>query len=275
MSTPKKKTKVYVGIPTTGTVADLQSYVLRDIAERYKDHVELVYPSMLCRRIFHDYARNGIVEEFMATDCDVLWFLDSDVVPQMHVMDLVALYLDKWEAAAAPYPVFIGQPGEQFPQIVYTIYNGRVGGGMGAANVPKEGHDYVDGAATGCIFLKRSIFEKLEKPYFEFKFDKETRALTEGEDLGFCLKLNKLGIKFFVDFSAVCKHYKNVCLTDVNNYAMSFALKAVDEFDRRIKEQVQEAVLQALQKGKEMGRKEAMQEASGVRTTQSGLILPG
>lgn len=269
-----KRTKVYVGVPTTGSVVDVQQFILRDIAERYKDHIELVYPTVCTRRIFHDYARNEIVDEFMASDCDVLWFLDSDVVPPRHVMDLVAIHGDKWEAAAAPYPVFISQPGEPVNQITFTIYKGQYNGGLGAANIPMEGHDWVDGAATGCLFLKRSIFEKLEKPYFEFKYEPESRKMIEGEDLGFCLKLVKLGIKIFVDYSAVCKHVKNICLLEVNNYARTFANKAVQSFDVSIKEQVTEAVLKAFQEGKKAGKKEAMQEATGVKTTKSGLILP-
>ncbi len=270
----KKRIKVYCGFPSNGTVVDMQPYVLREIADRYQDVVELVYPPHVAHRIFHDCARNAIVEDFLATDCDILWFLDSDVVPPRHVMDLVALHADKWEAAGAPYPVFMAQPGQDTRQIVFTVYKGAAGNGLGAANIPMEGHDWVDGIATGCIFIKRSVLEKMKAPYFEFHYNPETRELIKGEDFDFCFKLKELGIKFFIDYSATCKHMKNVCLLEMNNYAMSYAKKAVEAYDARIKEQVTEAVLNALRKGKEIGRREAMEAAGAPRTTKSGLILP-
>lgn len=269
-----KPIKIYMGIPSTGTRSDLQCYILREIEDRYKEQVELVYPKQCAHRIFHDYARNEVVKEFLDTDCDVLWFLDSDVVPPHHVMDLVALHYNKWEAAGAPYPVFMSQPGQEQRQIVFTVYEGHNGGGLAPANIPMEGQKFVDGIATGCIFVKREVFERLNAPYFEFEYDSETRALTKGEDIGFCLKLSKLGIKFYVDFTAVCKHYKNVCLLELNAYAMDYAQKAVSAHHYAVREQVQEAVMAALQKGKQLGRKEALEEMRGERTTKTGLILP-
>lgn len=269
-----KPVRVYLGIPSTGTRSDFQCYVLREIEERYKGRVELVYPKQCTHRIFHDYARNEVVKEFLETDCDVLWFLDSDIAPPHYVMDLVALHYNKWEAAGAPYPVFMSQPGQEQRQIVFTVYEGMNGGGMAPANIPMEGHKFVDGVATGCIFLKRGVLERMSAPYFEFEYDIETRGLTKGEDIGFCQKLAKLGIKFFVDFSATCKHYKNVDLLEMNAYAMDYAQKAVLTYDGMIKEKVQEAVMAALQKGKQLGRKEALEEARGERVTKGGLILP-
>jgi len=85
------------------------------------------------------------------------------------------------------------------------------------------------------------VFDKLERPYFEFKYDPITRAPVEGEDIGFCLKLHRLGIQFFIDFSMVCKHYKNnIDLLEMNNYAMSYAQKCVDYQRRAIEDQVKQ-----------------------------------
>src|SRR4051812_8912917 len=102
-----KPIKVYMGIPSTGDRVDSQSYALRVIEKRYADQVELVYPKDCVQRIFHDAARNAIVEEFLASDCDVLWFLDSDICPPPHVIELVTKHWDKWEAAGAPYPIWM------------------------------------------------------------------------------------------------------------------------------------------------------------------------
>jgi len=238
-----KRWKLYVGIPSIGSVSDFQPHQLRKLEALYKDEIEFVYPTQLCQRIMHDAARNGIVEDFLATDCDILWQLDSDVTPPDHVLDLVSRYGATWEAAGAAYPVFMSQPGQTFRQIVFTVYKGinPEKTSLAPAPCPQEGTDWVDGLATGCLLLKRSVFEKLEKPYFEFKYDPITRAPIQGEDLGFCLKLAKLDIKFFTDYSMVCKHFKNnICLLEMNNYCLDFANKSVTNYDATVRGQVKE-----------------------------------
>lgn len=232
----KKKIRIYLGIPSTGDRCDAQCYMLRQLEERYGDEIEFVYPKQLVHRIWHDFARNEIVEEFLASDCDILWFLDSDVCPPKHVLDLVTLYGDKWEAAGAPYPIFITPQGESGQQVVYAIYQGRKGDGLVPGSVPRDGQAFVDGLATGCLFLKRSVFARLKKPYFEHKYDPESRKLVGGEDLGFCIKLNDLGIRFFTDYSMICRHYKRVDLLEVNNYAIDYSNKNVIAYDQSIRE---------------------------------------
>ncbi len=234
-----KKIKVYVGIPTTGTVCDSQTFALRELEKNYGHRIEFVYPEKCVRRIFHDFARNSIVEEFLKTDCDVLWFLDSDICPPKHVLDLVTVHWDKWQVAGAPYPVFMNPSGEKNCQVLFCVYvKGEKG--FAPSNIPFAGTALVDGLATGCMFIKREVFEKLSKPYFEFKYDAESRLLTEGEDLGFCHRVSALGYKFFTDFSMVCKHYKTVCLLELNNYAIDYANNSVAAYDRLIRSQVEQ-----------------------------------
>lgn len=272
------KTKVFLGLPSTGSVVDSQAYLLRDIAELYKDHIELVYPNECVRRIFHDYARNEIVEEFLATDCDILWFLDSDITPAKQVMDLVALHKDKWQVAGATYPVFMKTPLAPEISVVFTVYNKNDTGNFGLANAPKSGQEFVDGLATGCLFIKREVFSLLAKPYFEFKYNPDSRELTEGEDLGFCRKLSNLGIKFFTDFELICKHQKSVDLLEVNNYAIDYANTQVLNYDAAIKEQMKIIVNQAYERGiaDTLNQIKIQQEKSksGLVLKPQGLILP-
>lgn len=254
MINPKtgKKWRVYMGLPSNGKVCDFQSYVLRDLVERYSDEIDLVFPDQLCQRIFHDASREGIVQDFLATDCDILWFLDSDVVPPKHILDLVTMHGDKWQCAGAPYPVFMAQPGESQRQIVFCVYSQisndpKTGAPrIAPTTIPFEGLANTAGIATGCLFIKREVFDKLERPYFEFKYDPITRQPIEGEDIGFILKMVKLDIPFFVDFSMVCKHFKdNIDLLEINNYAMGLVNKHVlsykNELDK-LKEQIEELV---------------------------------
>lgn len=256
------KIKLFVAMPTTGQVYDSTVHALRGLEKKYSDRIEFVYPDKLVRRIFHDFSRNAMVEEFLNTDCEVMWFLDSDIAPPEHVLDLITEHGDKWKVAGAPYPVFMTPPGEKDCAVFMCVYKHNDTKGMAAADVPYEGVEFVDGLATGCMFIKRGVFEQLEKPYFEFKYDPTDRKMLEGEDLGFCIKVNKLGHKFFTDYSMVCKHYKSVCLLEVNNYAINYANNSVKRYDSLIKSQVEGLVRQVAQ--------------SQVKGEQkSKLILPG
>jgi len=248
--------KVYVGIPTTGNLYDSNTHAMRALEKKYKDTVELVYPDKLVRRIFHDYARNSIVDEFMASDCDILWFLDSDIAPPEDILDLVVEHSGQWKLAGAPYPVFMTPPGEKNPQVLFTVYNNH-GGRFAPSKIPYKGQDYVDGLATGCMFIKREVIEKLEKPYFEFKYKEDSRVMTEGEDIGFCKKVAKLNYKFFIDYSMVCKHYKHVCLLEMNNYAIEYANKSVLAYDASIRPQIQALAAQVQSKMDSTARKKS------------------
>jgi len=249
--------KIYLGIPSTHSRVDGQNYVLRDIEKKYAGRVELVYPAHCVHRIFHDYARNEIVEEFLKSDCDVLWFLDSDIIPPANILDLILDEEKPWKVAGSAYPVFMTPEGYEDPQVVFCIYNKGASGGLHAARLPKSGTSYVDGLATGCMFIRKEVFQDLQKPYFEFKYDRESRAMVEGEDLGFCRKVNALGMQFLTDYALVCKHYKTIDLLDANNYAIQYANQAVISYDAQIRPQVAALV----------------ERLKGTRP-KSGLILP-
>jgi hypothetical protein len=235
-----KRIKLFMAHPSVGTRADIQCYTLREMEKRYKDRIEFVYPKQCVQRIFHDAARNGMVEEFLETDCDALWFLDADVSPPSDGLDffLEETY-DQWDLAGLPYPVFMTPHGYSCMQAVVCVYN-HDGIGLKPARVPREGIRFVDGLATGCLFIKRKIFTEIERPWFEFKYDPTSRQMVEGEDLGFCLKVNALGYKFLTDFSKVCSHFKSVDLLHVMGYATQYAQTHVDalhaEYRPRIKE---------------------------------------
>lgn len=218
--TTVNKIKVYMGVPSTGDRCDVQNYNLRALQDQFKDQVELVYPKHWIGRIFHDYARNMIVKDFLASDCDVLWFLDSDVAPPAAIGEYFTIHWDKWKVAGAPYPLFLTPSGHDMPKVVFAVYE-DLGKGYNCAAVPNQGTGFVDGIATGCIMIKREVMEQIAAPQFEFKYDPLTRQMTEGEDLGFCKKVNALGHKFFIDYSMTCHHFKRVNLLDVNNYCIS------------------------------------------------------
>lgn len=262
------RVRLYVAVPTTNTIVDSQVYALRELEKKYADKIEFVYPEKCTRRIFHDLARNCMVEQFLESNCDVLWFLDSDICPPHDVLDLITEHGDKWQVAGAPYPVFMTPPNEKDCAVLMCVYK-KGPKGLHITNVPYDGVEFVDGVATGCMFIRREVLVDMPKPYFEFKYDPVSRIMTEGEDLGFCRKMSEKGIKFFIDYSMVCKHYKNVCLLEVNNYAINYANQKIKQFDAIVKSQVEEIASRYIEAQKELAALKAELKP------KSSLILPG
>lgn len=274
----KRKIKVYLGWCSTGQREDLHIYLMRDWVDRYGEEITLVLPDVCTHRLFHDRARCDVVDEFLATDCDVLWFLDSDVLPPVHVLDLLAHHYPKWQVAGAPYPIANIAPGCVDFGINWTVYkdvrqNEAGQRGIHMAELPAEGQEFVDGLATGCLFIKREVFEKMQRPWFEFKFDKESRRITEGEDLGFALKCHDLGIKFFVDYGMCCGHTKKVNLLEMSNFAMRVRNEEVRKYCEMVKPEIEAAYKAAYDAGLKKGRQEVL-SANHTERPRSNLILP-
>lgn len=277
------KIKVYMGILSTGLRADIHPYIFNQLRDRYADEIEMVFPDQCARYFGHDFARNETVEKFLESDCDVLWFLDSDVIPPPHIFDLITLHGNKnWLAAGAPYPMWLNIPGTSERGVCFSAYNGKAPDergvqGLVMSSCPKTGTEWVDGLATGCLFLKRELFSQLEKPYFEFKRKRENQEALEGEDLGFALKLQKMGIRYFCDHGMVCGHDKTVNLIEVNNYAFNFANAKLQQYHEQVKVDLAAAVKQAAIEGYRKGKADALNQ-KGTSTvpfkTSSGLILP-
>lgn len=280
----ERKTKVFLAMPSTGQREDFHAYVLDEWRRRYADEIEFVMPDSCQQYFLHDFARNEFVRRFLESDCDIMLFLDSDVVPPIHLPDLITIHGNKgWLAAGAPYPLWMTAPGTADMAVQFTSYKGNAttdsgNKGFSLSPVPKQGTEWVDGLATGCLLLRRELFSQLKKPYFEFKRHPETCEVIEGEDLGFALKLQKLGIKFFCDHGMICGHFKRVNLLEVHNFAVNLANDKINAMHAEIKSQVETAIKAAAAQGYRQGKEAGLKE-SGIaprlsNRTASGLILP-
>ena len=149
-----------------------------------------------------DEARNQLL---LASKGDIL-FLDEDILPYWYDGNL------------QPFPNLINY----FYQINYPIISGYYYTSKLQPNTYKytgndekpfepyeinENIEFVDGVGMGICFIKRELIELLENkfgfPLFEYKtnYTKENgkyKVVEISEDLSFCLKLVKLGIKIMV-----------------------------------------------------------------------------
>ena len=141
-------------------------------------------------------ARDSCIESIEAAEAhapvpfkvDWVWFIDSDMsFPpdslarlMSHGKDIVAAtYVRRY-----PPHELLGKALNQKPGIPVDVQ----GGLLEAAGIP-----------LGMALIRRSIFEKLKKPYFRLVHDEEL-GKTKGEDYLFCEAVRELGYRVWIDF---------------------------------------------------------------------------
>jgi len=150
-------------------------------------------------------AMNQATEGFLRTDCTHLLFLESDM---NHPNDTIPRLLKH------DLPVVGGIQTFKVPPFVPMIYRYRredePASGTRDDNgpyVPIGKWDRgklieVDGIATGCLLVRRDVFEKVKRPWFTF---------AEGtQDLYFCRGIHDAGFKIYCDTSIECGHIGSV-----------------------------------------------------------------
>jgi hypothetical protein len=155
-------------------------------------------------------ARNETVQDMLEGDFTHLFFMDSDMeFPENALARLLAHDKDIvggiYPIKLPPYNTTAGfrDPGKNWKSIMPA---------------PGEGLMKVDMVATGCMLIKRRVFELMDWPYFQYvKAPDSTQHLTT-EDNYFCMQAQKLGIEIFCDASVRCGHVGSgkVSLEDYN-----------------------------------------------------------
>ena len=142
-------------------------------------------------------ARNEITRQAIDAGCEYLWMIDTDqTYPEDTLPKLLAHNVDicgasvhsRWE----PYRTFMlrGEPGKYLHVGDEVAYSGDL--------------VEVDATGTGCLLIKTSVFEKIPYPWFEFSRTEDGKPV--GEDINFCSKARKAGIKVHVDSSIEVGH---------------------------------------------------------------------
>lgn len=153
--------------------------------------------------------RNRIVRKFLKGDWDYLVMLDDDNPCYSNIFDLLDLDLP---VVGGVYPgkkdngiiFFAFKRDEEDGKVIYRQYPVEY----------REGLKKVDAIATGLIVIRRDAIEKVVDAGlipFEEIFD-DNGELAYGDDIGFCMKCNDLGIDIHAHFDYVGSHFKEVDL---------------------------------------------------------------
>lgn len=215
----EKQTKILIGIPTDGnlTTEFVDSYVaLIFETMRYFDYKAMVMHYFV-KGVRTDKNRNQMVDKFLKEDFDYLLFLDSDMT---YPRDMFIKYFESgkeliggvYYKRTAPYhPVlykFSGNEGTPFSTI-------------DPLTLPADSVVAVDGLGTGGMFIRRSVFDKLEKagqdPWFKYGDNYHLPYKTANQtthDLVFCKKCREAGVDIFVHTGVKMGHLEHREVTE-------------------------------------------------------------
>jgi hypothetical protein len=228
--------RVLLAFPSSGrdiSTRFLRSYVELDVWDR--ERAVMVWesigapeePTPIDLRLLHNYvaiessaniakARNRLVDEFLTnhTECDWLWFVDTDMVFDPDTMHRMVARAVQWDVkilgalcviitADGPIPtLFIDDPAT-VTQVMLDWPEGTV--------------QQVAATGTGCLLIHRSVLEQMQADAGGsrnawFGFDVLTSETgTEwalGEDVSFCLRARRSGFDIYVDTTCHVGHHK-------------------------------------------------------------------
>lgn len=139
------------------------------------------------------YARNYCVKKFLETKATHFLFIDADVAPEPGVLEkLLTANVDVIAAKVNVMKVDVDGIAKPVPILCRRNASGEMKIHFG------KGVERIDRAGTGCMLIKRSVFETIKCPWFESKDWGEVR----GTDFNFCEKMEKAGIPLFGHFDA-------------------------------------------------------------------------
>ena len=183
-----KQIKLSILVPTRDTVHSQFSYCL---AQLFKTTSELGIETFL----FYDSStillnqRERLLEQAKKVNSDYVLWIDSDMMfPSTTAIRLLEHNKD---IVACNYT----KRTKPLKTVAYTDLNDW------NSWLPMEPQDElvkVQGVGMGCMLMKLEIFEKIQKPYFEFRYKEDTQDYF-GEDFILLGKLREQGYDVYID----------------------------------------------------------------------------
>lgn len=176
-------------------------------------------------------ARNEIVQGFMASGCDYLFFVDADMgIPKNAIERLLSVAHKDERPIVAGLCFAMRDTGfdeetyattfDVIPtvQLWNTDDDGDVVSFSVVADYPRDAVCQIDGTGGACVMIHRGVLEKIHAEYGNHWFTplpNKTTGGPFGEDTSFFLRCRKLGIPIHMDTSVKTSHDKGgVFLTE-------------------------------------------------------------
>jgi len=196
-----KQKNVYLAILNQGVIDKELAKIINVVIQEDAYRIHLSYPTG--KPISNN--RNTIVQKFLATDCDYLMMIDSDIIPPPNILKLVDFDKD----IITPL-MFVYQKGELLPLFLKRHQDGFYDPDD---YLEKTGLVEIDATGTGCIVIKREVLEKIKYP-FRNEYDVDGVKVL-GLDFNFCKRAKELGYKSWVHLDYVAGHHTTYDLKDL------------------------------------------------------------
>lgn len=153
-------------------------------------------------------ARNILAEEFLNTDCEWAFWLDSDMVLPANTIPIMMRWAKKLDAQFLT-GIYYQRMGKHNPLVLVRDEKLRKyeDDFSHSAIIPPEGCKTpfkIHCCGFGCILMHREVLMKLEKPYFKYDYISAKKELSE--DFYFCIQARKAGIKLWAIPELECGH---------------------------------------------------------------------
>lgn len=253
----KKPFKVMVAIPTMTNRITIQIAALLDALRVSSFDTDAAFGMQFCIEMGRapvEFARNLLCGYFLRSDCDKLWFIDEDMLPESSVVRL--LYSDADVISARMYKFDHPNPEKKTQVGLGLCAMKRLETGFYRPLMPELGDPAVqecDAVGTACTVVSRRVLEDRRlwspnvyrtvdgdmidgnemKPTGEyapniFQYPRAPNgAGIMGEDIDFCERVKALGYSIAVDMNAVCGHWKHIDIDQAGFLAQETLKRAV------------------------------------------------
>jgi GT2 family glycosyltransferase len=163
------------------------------------------------RTLIHT-ARNFLAKEFLETECEWAFWMDSDMILEPRTIVTMIDWAKKLDGKFLT-GVYVTRNGEHRPLVLVRecvdVQNRK------HKNLDKYGHTFVypkdcttpfkvDACGFGCVLTHRSMFEKMKYPYFRNEWYEEDKEVSE--DFWFCVKAKEAGFDLWCVPELKCGH---------------------------------------------------------------------
>jgi GT2 family glycosyltransferase len=169
-----------------------------------------------------DRARNQIVEFFLKerigkdkTPFTHLLMIDADTVPPPDALKRMLAH--EKDIVSALTPILRYTPKDNSWQTYDNCFshadrdeNGKIV--TTHVVVRRRGLQEIFRCGAACMLIRRTVFETIGMPYFQFITNEDNTQHVRSEDIDFCDRAIAAGFRLYADTDVVCGHYKDILL---------------------------------------------------------------
>lgn len=253
-----KRLSVMVAIPTMTNRITIQIVGLLDALRQGESQpdssIDLQY-AIVHGHAPVEYARNILCGAFLRTECDKLWFIDEDMLPEASVVRL--LHAEADIVAARMYKFDHPNPEKGTTVGLGLCAMKKQENGFYRPVTPSLGEFSIqdcDAVGTACTVIDRRVIEdrRLWRPNVYttadgvtidgnvdtgkgdwapniFSFPRAPNGMgIMGEDIDLCSRAKELGYRIKVDLNAVCGHFKPIDIDQAGFLAQETMKRALE-----------------------------------------------